>query len=76
VHKGETPLTGIGIPDPLKVKVSPGSSSVAQIVNLMVSGPQKILDESGGAVKFGVWFMVIVQVAVSASEAPHLSVTV
>ena len=55
--------------------VSPASGSVAVTLNLMVSGPQKNLDESG-AITVGGLFIVIVQVAVSASEAPHLSLTV
>jgi len=72
---GESPLIGEGIPGPDKVKVSPEFGSVAVTVNLIVSGPQKDLDESG-AVTTGGKFIVIVQVAVSASEAPHLSFTV
>jgi len=74
-ESGESPLIGEGIPGPDRVKVSPEFGSVAVTVNLMVSGPQKDLVESG-AVTTGGEFMVIVQVEVSASEAPHLSVTV
>ena len=68
-------MIGEGIPGPDRVKVSPEFGSVAVTVNLIVSGPQKNLDESG-AVTVGAEFIVIVQVAVSASEAPHLSETV
>jgi len=55
---------GMDIPGPSKVMESPASGSVAQTWNLIVSGPQKDLDESG-AVTTGGEFMVIVQVAVS-----------
>jgi hypothetical protein len=72
--KGETPIVGEAIPGPDRVKVSPEFGSVAVTVNRMVSGPQKDLDESG-AVTVGAEFIVIVQVAVSASEELHLSVT-
>jgi hypothetical protein len=72
--KGERLLIGVAIPGPDKVKVSPEFGSVAVTVNLMVSGPQKDLVESG-AVTTGGELTVIVHVAVSASEAPHLSVT-
>jgi len=74
-ERGERPLIGEGIPGPDRVKVSPEFGSVAVTVNLMVSGPQKDLVESG-AVTTGGEFIVIVQVAVSASEEPHLSLTV
>ncbi len=67
-------MIGLGIPGPDRVKLSPAFGSVAVTVNLMVSGPQKDLDESG-AVTVGGVFMVIVQVAVSTSDAPHMSVT-
>jgi hypothetical protein len=62
--RGESPFIGEGIPGPDRVKVSPEFGSVAVTVNLMVSGPQKDLVESG-AVATGGEFMVIVQEAVS-----------
>jgi len=75
VVKGERPLTGVGIPGPDRVKVSPELGSVAVTQNLIVSGPQKNLEESG-VVTVGGEFIMITQVEVSLSEAPHLSVTV
>jgi hypothetical protein len=62
--KGESPLIGVAIPGPERVRVSPEVGSVAVTVNLIVSGPQKDLFESG-AVTAGAEFIVIVQVAVS-----------
>ncbi len=63
-ERGESPLIGDGIPGPDKVKVSPELGSVAVTVNLTVSGPQKVLEESGAETR-GAVFMVITQVAVS-----------
>jgi len=56
--KGERPLIGDGIPGPDKVKVSPEFGSVAVTVNLIVSGPQKNLLESGAVTVGGVFILM------------------
>lgn len=72
--RGESPLIGEGMPGPERVKVSPEFGSVAETVNLIVSGPQKNLLESGEVTVGGV-FMVITQVAVSKTAEPQWLVT-
>ncbi len=68
-------MIGEAIPGPESVSVSPEFGSVAVTVNQIVSGPQKVLEESGTET-VGAEFRLMFQVAVSASEEPHLSVTV